>query len=147
MMIEYPDFLPPVPVHLIESLDVIETRINDNPFQRPDLYASRRSSEELTVWCQQFFDYPIVVKWQVQKVELGRHVDTGITGWKYVYYVNLGGENVKTCFYESLDDDSKILHEEIAVLGRWYCYKIDEPHGTEGLSVPPRISITIRKIK
>lgn len=144
-MISQISFIPKVPINLIEDLSTIETRKNVHYANAPSIYASRKVDDNLQCWAQQFFDYPIITRWQVQKVDLLPHVDTGISGWKYVYYVELGGNNVRTIFWESLDINSKIICEQVAECYKWYGYKIDVPHGTLGLSQPPRISITVKK--
>jgi hypothetical protein len=144
-MISKISFIPKVPKNLIEDLSIIETRRNVHFANRPSEYASRKVDDKLQSWAQQFFNYPIITRWQVQKIDLSPHIDHGISGWKYVYYIALGGDNVRTIFWESIDINSKIICEQVAECYKWYKYKIDEPHGTLGLSQPPRISITIKK--
>ena len=141
------DFLPTVPTELIESLENIELRENASRLKIPEAYASRYTSHELHNWAQSFFDYPIAIRWQIQYIDLPPHIDFDYakTGFKYIYYVDLGGKDVRTCYYASTEPDSKIIYEKTPVVNTWYSIKIDKPHGTIGLSVPPRVSLFIKK--
>lgn len=138
-------FLPKIPLYLIEDLKVIESRRNVNPMQKEKIYASRITNDNLTHWAQKFFDYPIVTRWQIQYNDLGVHVDNGIKGIKYNYYLNLGGKNVKTLFWNDLNNPTKIIQEKILNINTWYALQIDIPHSTFGLDNPPRLSVTIKK--
>lgn len=140
------NWLPRLPNYLIESLHVIESRKNVNPNSFPEIYSSRIVSNDLQNWAQSFFPYPIIARWQVQHKDLGVHVDSGIKGIKYNYYVNLGGENVDTLFWDSLDNPLNIIGKYKIKLFTWYALQIDIPHSTQGLSYPPRLSLTIKKI-
>jgi len=137
-------WLPKIPDEFIESLELIESRENVNPLQIPDTYASRLVDPKLHEWCQSFFSYPIVTRWQVQKKDLPIHVDVGIKGIKYIYYVDLGGKNVETLFWDNVGPTANLIDRYTAKLYTWCTFKIDKPHSTSGCH-SPRLSVTIKK--
>ena len=139
------DFIPSIPNDLIDDIDIIETY--ENVFADPSYshtYASYKVSKELEDWIQQFFDYPVVTRYQVIKKKLNVHIDIGITGIKYNYIVTSGGDNVKTRWWNSVENPKDILHEETIKTNLWHAIQIDLPHDITEVS-SPRVSVVVRK--
>jgi hypothetical protein len=144
MYCETVDFIPHIPLELVDSLMDIETY--ENVFPRPervDVYASYVVQQNLQDWAQAQFDYPIAARYQIIKQDLPVHTDVGITGGKYNYLLTTGGTNVKTRWWDSEDDPQTVLHEVVAQTHVWYNLNIDVPHDVVNVT-EPRISITIR---
>ena len=140
------DFIPHIPLELVDSLMDIETY--ENVFPRPErvnVYASYVVQQNLQDWAQAQFDYPVVARYQIIKQDLPVHTDVGITGGKYNYLLTTGGANVKTRWWDSEDNPQTVLHEVVAQTHVWYNLNIDVLHEVVNVT-EPRISVTIRRI-
>jgi hypothetical protein len=138
-------FLPGIPEGLIKPLDIIESM--PNVFPDPDYahtYASYKANDDLQAWAQSYFDFPVLARYQVIKQQLPIHVDVGIVGIKYNYLISRGGDDVKTRWWDSVENPSKILFETTSPLRVWHSLNIEVPHDITEISYP-RISVTIRK--
>jgi hypothetical protein len=139
------DFIPKIPDNLLKSLDEIETYENAFPYKDyADTYASYIVNDDLTEWIQNYFDKKMVVRYQVIKKILPIHVDIGIKGIKYNYLLETGGEAVKTRFWDSVENPTKILFETISKKNEWHYLNIEVPHDISEVS-SPRISVIVRE--
>jgi len=140
------DFIPHIPLELVDSLMEIETY--KNVFPRPErvnVYASYVVQQNLQDWAQAQFDYPVVARYQIIKKDLPVHTDVGITGDKYNYLLTTGGDDVRTLWWDSEEDPQNVLHELKARTHVWYSLNIDVPHSVINVT-EPRISVTIRRL-
>ena len=141
------DFIPPVPVQLIHDLSQIESR--DNVFAYPsyrDHYASYVAQKNLEEWAQRYFDHRVITRYQVVRRDLPIHVDVGIVGRKFNYLTTLGGDNVKTRWWDSVDPPGNMIYEKTWTsedLNVWWDMSIETAHQVLNLQ-EPRISITVR---
>jgi hypothetical protein len=142
---EIVDFIPNVPNNLIKSLEEIESYENTFPYKdHTHTFASYIANDDLTDWVQSFFTKKMLVRYQVIKQKLIIHTDIGITGIKYNYLLETGGEAVKTRFWDSVENPSEILFETVSKKHQWHYLDIGIPHDiTEVTS--PRISIVARE--
>ena len=141
------DFLPDVPQELINSLEEIESFENVFPYpESRHTYASYKVPRILQNYLQEFFDYPVIVRYQIIRKNLPIHVDVGIKGIKYNYILDTGGENVLTKFWDSVDNPGKKLFEVKIKQRFWHYLNIETPHSVVGVE-QPRISITVREKK
>lgn len=141
----YCDFLPNIPIDLICSLPEIETYENVFPNKEVvETYASYRSPNYLNNFIQKYFDYPIVVRYQVIKKDLPIHIDLGEEDMKYNYLITTGGENVTTRFWDSCNDPKKILYEVVTEQAKWHHLNIKVPHQVINV-LSPRVSITVKR--
>jgi hypothetical protein len=139
------DFIPNIPAYLLDTIDIIETYQNVYPdTSYASTYASYAVPDKLSKWIQQYFEYPVITRYQVIKKQLPVHIDWGITGIKYNYLLETGGENVKTLWWDSVDDPKEIKFETISKLNIWHTLNIEEPHSISEIN-SPRISVTVRK--
>jgi hypothetical protein len=135
--------LPIIPNELISSLEEIEKLKNcfpDKDFNHT--YASYEVPNELDKFLQNFFDYPIVVRYQVIKKKLPIHIDVN-TKAKFNYLIKSGGNQVTTRWWDDDKNPTKKLQEcEMKEL-EWYYLKVDVPHDISEIE-NTRISITIK---
>jgi len=139
------NFLPTIPKELINSLEEIESF--ENVFPYPDFkhtYASYKVPKTLENFLQDFFDYSVVVRYQVIKQDLPIHVDVGINGIKYNYLLDTGGDSVITRFWDKIESSQRILFEVKSKSLSWHWLRIDTPHDVTGVE-HPRISVTVKK--
>lgn len=142
------DYIPQVPQHLID--DLVEIESYENVFAYPsyaDHYTSHVAQRNLEEWGQQQFDYPVITRYQIVRKNLPIHVDVGIVGRKYNYLITLGGPNVKTCWWDGVDEPHSMIYEKTWInedIHQWYDISIETAHQVLNMQ-EPRISITIRK--
>lgn len=137
--------LPPIPEHLIEDLEIIETREDffvQSVKDYEDTYASRAANQDLIDYLESQFDYPIKVRYQIIKKELPVHVDHAPQPTKLNYMIDPVGP-VKTQFWSSVDDPKHMIEEVELQPRTWYRLNISTPHS---ITQPerPRISVTIK---
>jgi hypothetical protein len=138
-------FIPVIPQELIEDVESMEKRKNVFPYPNyAHTYASYEASEELSTWIQQYFDKPVLTRYQVIKKKLPVHVDVGISGIKYNYLLSTGGDAVKTRWWNSVDNPTTLLFEVTSKLHVWHSLNIETPHDISEIS-SPRVSITVRE--
>lgn len=144
-MVEYYSFvdIPPIPEELLDPLDVIEQRENLHPLQIPDSYATYFVNDELQEWGQQFFDFKTDVRYQVIKKALPVHIDFGNNTFKYNYLLSLGGNDVKTMWW---DEDDNLVESFVAPINTWHRINILQPHSISELT-SVRLSVTMKKSK
>lgn len=146
-MVEYYSFardIPPIPEELIDPLDVIESRKNLFPVEIPDSYATYFVSDKLQEWGQQFFDYNVDVRYQVIKKALPVHIDFGNNTFKYNYLLSLGGDEVRTMWWDQ--DRNNIVESFVAPINTWHRINILQPHSISELT-SVRLSVTMKKSK
>lgn len=139
------DFIPPVPKNLILSVD--EARQNENTYAGSapvDVYGSFYPNESLRDWIQQYYDYEVVVRYQIFTQSLPIHRDHGILGRKSNYIIEAGGDNVLTQWWDDEKNPQKILHQEKCETNTWYDLDIETPHSVINVE-KTRYSITVRK--
>lgn len=138
--------LPTVPNYLIKDLDTIET-YTDLFLKQTDeyvgIYSSYKANLGLEDFIQQFFEYPVLVRYQVIKKSLPIHIDKAKVSKKLNYIIDTGG-NVKTRWWSSVNEPRQILSEYQQEVNTWYNLDIHTPHD---ITIPdrPRISITVRE--
>lgn len=135
--------LPTIPNLLLSSLEEIEKLKNCFPDKNFNhTYASYEVPNELYNFLQNFFDYPVIVRYQVIKKKLPIHIDVN-TKYKFNYLIKSGGNQVKTRWWDDVKNPTKKLQEcEMKELG-WYYLKVDVPHDISEIE-SPRISITVK---
>ena len=142
------DYIPQVPQNLIDDLAKIESY--ENVFPEPeyaDHYSSHVAQKNLEEWGQQQFDYPVKTRYQLVRQNLPIHEDVGIIGTKYNYLITLGGSNVKTRWWDNVNEPNNMIYEKTWTnedINQWYQINIAVPHQVVNME-EPRISITIRK--
>jgi hypothetical protein len=150
MLVEYYSFvdIPQIPEELLDTLDVIEQRKNLHPLQIPDAYATYFVSDGLQEWGQQFFDFKADVRYQVIKKALPVHIDFGDNTFKYNYLLSLGGDDVRTMWWdENRNDENRNLVESfVAPINSWHRINILQPHSISELT-SVRLSVTMKKSK
>lgn len=135
--------LPIIPKSLLSSLEEIETFKNFFPDKNFNhTYASYEVPNELNKFLQNFFDYSIVVRYQVIKKKLPIHIDVN-TKSKFNYLIKSGGNQVKTRWWDDVKNPTKKLQEcEMKEL-EWYYLIVDVPHDISEIE-NTRISITVK---
>lgn len=143
---EEESYLPSVPNYLIKDLNTIET-YTDLFLKQTNKYIGIYSSYEanlgLAEFVQQFFDYPVLVRYQVIKKSLPVHVDKAKVPTKLNYIIDPGGD-VKTRWWSSVDEPRQLVAEHQQEQNKWYRLNIHEPHDIT-MPTKPRISITVRE--
>jgi hypothetical protein len=137
--------LPIIPEYLLSDLDTIETF--ENTFPHKDYahtYASYKADARLTEWLQDYFDFKIVVRYQVIKQKLPVHVDYGVSlaDLRYNYLITTGGPNVRTRWWDSDKNPTRLLKELKAEKNTWHILNVATPHDITELD-SPRISVTV----
>ena len=95
------DFLPEVPSLFHLSLKEIQEFENVFPHKDYDhTFASYVAPQELSDYIQEYFDYPVLTRYQVIRDKVPVHTDLGIVGVKYNYVFESGGNNVRTRFWD-----------------------------------------------
>ncbi len=138
--------LPKVPLHLIDDLDVIVSRRNaaaNNSNATGGHYASYDVSKELNDYLQSFFKEKARIKYLVISKSLPIHIDAGTPEYKYNYVIQLGGNNVETVWYDSMNESRSILHKELCDANVWYSISNGIPHTVNNLE-GVRIIITAK---
>jgi len=135
--------LPTIPNLLLSPLEEIEKLKNCFPYKNFNhTYASYEVPNELNKFLQNFFDYSIIVRYQVIKKKLPIHIDVN-TKVKFNYLIKSGGNQVKTRWWDNVKNPTTKLQEcEMKEL-EWYYLKVDVPHDISEIE-SPRISITIK---
>ena len=138
-------FLPKIEEQYLDSLETIETFENVFPDKEfAHTYASYSVPTELAELIQQYFDYPVLTRYQVIKKQLPIHTDVGIKGFKCNYLLTSGGESVKTRWWDKIETPNNVVYEMTCKLNTWYNLNIEIPHDISDVT-GPRISITVRK--
>jgi len=145
MYIEKLNFIPKVPNNLLLTIE--EAMDNENTYQGSapkNIYGSFICNESLYDWIQQYFNYEVIVRYQIIGQDLPLHRDHGIIGTKANYLITSGGENVITQWWDDEHNPSKMLYEEKCDINTWYNLNIEEPHTVLNVK-ETRYSITVRK--
>jgi len=134
------DFLPEVPSLFDLSLKEIQEFENVFPHKDYDhTFASYVAPQELADYIQEYFDYPVLTRYQVIRDKVPVHTDLGIVGVKYNYVFESGGNNVRTRFW-----DMGQIVESVCVQEKvWHSLQIDVPHDVTKVD-NARISLTVR---
>ena len=138
--------LPQIPLHLIDDLETIKTRTNtaaNNSNAKGNHYASYNTSKELKEYLQSFFKEEAMIKYLVISKPLPLHIDAGTPEYKYNYVIQLGGDNVETIWYDSMNDSRSTLHKVICDANKWYSICNGIPHTVTGLT-STRIIVTAK---
>ena len=136
--------IPRIPNEILLTVEQAEQ--NENVFQgnaKSDVYGSYKANPELVEWVQQYFDYPVITRYQVIHKNLPIHRDDGILGMKANYLITSGGD-VLTQWWDDDNNPTKLCHEVICDTHKWYNLNIQEPHCVINLT-STRFSVTVRK--
>lgn len=135
--------LPIIPNTLLSSLEEIEKFKNCFPDKKfSHNYASYEVPDELYNFLCNFFNYPITVRYQVIKKKLPIHIDIN-TKTKFNYLLKSGGNQVKTRWWNQIQNPTKKIQEcEMKEL-EWYHLTVNVPHDISEIE-SPRISITVK---
>lgn len=157
MFYEVVDFLPQIPDHLLDDLETIETYKNtfkgDNftqkygqPYQSDftQKYASYEAPVTLHNFIQPYFDYPVLVKYQVIKKSLGSHIDLGKSTIKYNYLLDTGGSCKTRWWNDVAEKATDMLCEVESKPFVWHSLNVAIPHSVTEPTTP-RISVTVTK--
>lgn len=143
---EEESYLPNVPNFLIQDLNTIET-YTDLFLKQTDeyvgIYSSYKANLGLEDFIQQFFEYPVSVRYQVIKKSLPVHIDRAKVPTKLNYIIDPGGD-VKTRWWSSVDEPRELVAEYKQDANKWYRLNICEPHDIT-MPIRPRISITVKE--
>lgn len=135
------EFLPEVPSLFDLSLEEIQEFENVFPHKDYDhTFASYAAPRELADYIQEYFEYPVLTRYQVIKDKVPVHTDLGIVGVKYNYVFKSGGDEVLTRFWH-MDEivQSVCIQERV-----WHSLQIDVPHDVTQVDCA-RISLTVRQ--
>jgi hypothetical protein len=136
------NFLPKIPINLLNSLEDIEKFKNCYPNKNyQDTYASYEVPDKLNLFLKKYFNFSFNARYQVIKKRLPIHTDYVIE--KFNYIIEPGGEKVITRWWDS---EKNIIQECLMKTNKWYKLKVNIPHDiTEIYS--PRISIQIYEFR
>ena len=137
MYLECPH-LPKIPEEIIETdLSAIESGKKICP-KKSQTFCSWWLDDQLEIFLQPHFDFPIQVRYQVIKNKLPAHIDLGRT-YCYNYLIHSGGNDIATrWFNKDVVIDSVIMNER-----EWYWLDVSVPHDVDQ-SVDHRISISVK---
>ena len=136
--IEYEDRILPIPKHFILPLKEIEAA-KRLPFVNSDVYITYPVKPNLYKFCVDIFKRKdIAVMWQVQRRKftdgfMPIHIDAGNIQYKYNFHVELGGKNVTTKWWDSIENPQKVLHSEVIEVKRWHKINVSTPHNVNSL--------------
>lgn len=134
------DFLPEVPSLFDLSLEEIQELENVFPHKDYDhTFASYAAPRELADFMQEYFDYPVLTRYQVIRDKVPVHTDLGIVGVKYNYIFQNGGDEVWTRFWNMGEIAERVCIKERV----WHSLQIDIPHDVTQVD-RARISLTVR---
>lgn len=143
--IEYLD-LPPVPDHLLKTVDEIialpQKEMTEVPDEYHKVFNTRYVEPELDAWLKTIFDFPMYAQYQLIYTGIPIHKDKSNRLVAYNYLLATGGPNVATTI---VSDDNKLLQLEKLQLHRWHRIETGYFHGVYGIpkgSVRCSISIT-----
>ena len=142
MYIEYLDY-PPLPEHLVESIDDIVLRENFDPDWTYANYVTKSMSKELDVWIRATLGFELERQplYQVLRNIIPIHKDVDGRPFAYNYLLSTGGSNVTTCFY---DDDKRLVHSEVIPAGCWHRLRVQHFHSVVQFDKNGvRVSITV----
>jgi hypothetical protein len=142
MYIEYLNY-PPIPEHLVESVDTIINRENFEKDWTYENYVTKPLSAELTDWLLTNLDIELERQplYQVLRNVIPMHKDTDGRPYAYNYLLYTGGDRVTTSFY---DDNKKLVYSEKVLLDRCHRLSTQNYHSVVGFdSKSIRISITL----
>ena len=142
MYIEYLNY-PPIPEHLVESVDTIINRENFEKDWTYENYVTKPLSAELTDWLLTNLDIELERQplYQVLRNVIPMHKDTDGRPYAYNYLLYTGGDRVTTSFY---DDNKKLVYSEKVLLDRWHRLSTQNYHSVVGFDPKSiRISITL----
>lgn len=142
MYIEYLDY-PPLPEHLVESVDTIINRENFDPDWTYENYVTKTLPAELADWLSKNLDVELERQplYQVLRNIVPIHKDVDGRPYAYNYLLYTGGDSVATSFY---DDNKKLVYSEKILLDRWHRLSAQHYHSVVGFDPNSiRISITL----
>ena len=135
------EFLPEVPSLFDLSLEEIQEFENVFPHKDYDhTFASYAAPRELADYIQEYFEYPVLTRYQVIKDKVPVHTDLGIVGVKYNYVFKSGGGEVLTRFWHMDEIGQSVCIQERV----WHSLQIDVPHDVTQVDCA-RISLTVRQ--
>jgi hypothetical protein len=140
---ELANFIPKVPEELIIS-DIQELYKRNNAFTNDRSwdwwYFTTLVDPELHDFLQPYFNFPVLIYYQLSGVQLTPHIDSGRT-WCYNYTILPGGPDVKTRWY---DENDNIVYQVTASLKTWYRLQVDIKHDISPIQ-SHRLSLSIQK--
>jgi len=142
MYIEYLDY-PPLPEHLVESIDDIVLRKNFDPEWTYANYVTKPLPDELDTWLRATLRFELERQplYQVLRNIIPIHKDVDGRPFAYNYLLSTGGDNVTTCFY---DDNEKLVHSEVIPAGCWHRLSVQNFHSVVNFDKnSTRVSITV----
>lgn len=129
-----------VPENLLDPLENIELMENAFPDKSyAHTYASYIPPARLVDYLQSCLDYPVIVRYQVIRKDLGVHTDIGLNTHKLNYLLAQGGTDVVTKWW----DNDKVIHEQQLQNHTWYSLNVKIPHSVDRV-ISPRVSIVVR---
>ncbi len=145
--IQYLD-LPPVPVHLLKTVDEIialpPKEMTEVPDQYHNVFNTRFVEPELDDWLKSIFDFPMYAQYQLIYRGIPIHKDKSNRLLAYNFLLATGGDNVITTIY---DDRMKLMQFEKLQLHRWHRIETGYFHGIHGIAIGSvRCSISITPI-
>lgn len=136
------DFLPQIPNRLIDDIESIKKRGNIFPEKYSHFYSCYQVSPELYWFLQNYFHQRANIRYQLITDKLPIHVDKGELEFRYNYILQAGGNNVATRWWDSLQNPTNILYENIASCFTWHRVTTNIPHDISQVS-SYRLSIEV----
>ena len=135
------DHLPKVPQEfLLSAEDIQELMWCATPPELLDHgYGSFLVPDGLSLYLQEYFDHPVIVRYQVILNDHKLHIDTCEQTYKYNYVYITGGDQIITSWYP--ENNQPVSLE--CVPETWYKLHVKVPHDAIGIT-KPRCSITIK---
>ena len=88
-------------------------------------YSTYEAPKELHAWIQQFFDFDVIVNYQIIHGQIPVHIDYGRTiYWNYI--IDTGGTNIVTRFWNL--EETEIIQEFECKLHEWYELDVSQKH-------------------
>ena len=144
MYVRLADELPHPPEELLDTLDILPEKYkNYHPTGWWSTVSSYDTNPGLEEFFQEYFDYPIVCRYQLIFRSLPPHIDAGLKGMtKFNYLLEPGGKDIETYFWSDMEGQT-LLHTEICEPRTWYELNVGIPHGISNVDTC-RFSLVIR---
>ena len=132
--------VPPVPERLYHLLLYDVGKLEESDWEGDQsIYSTYHVQEELQTWVQSYFDFPVIVNYQVidKQVPIHRDVDR-ILCWNYL--IKTGGPKVTTRWWN--DDETEVVQSVVFRPHCWYELNVKQKHDVIDVE-GHRVAITV----
>lgn len=139
----YPE-IPALPKDLQDDILSITQGEGSLIFESYDNFLLYPLNQRLKDWAWEHFPKANAQKIQKLKNSVIAHIDMD-RKLAYNFLIDAGGTDVHTKFFDSLDNDAKVVEDHVLETGIWHSLTVDVPHSVENIT-GTRISFSLAEL-